>query len=527
MKRKLNLILIQISIAIFGIMYFQVDWMFKTYNSEKDRLWNAANTYLADALEKHNTEQRASDSTFLYNKLKNWADTVKMKYVNDGDSLHINLENPHPKIEYKQGGPFYMRMTMPTTNGISIMSPSYLSNFGNVGRKPISKALTREASKHTTSAQLIDSLEFFFRPSYVPPSDIYNETFFKVLTKKTRAQAFKADSIRILKYFKNAVHEYGGDDLADDARIYFSSLGGNEAQGVYLNQYIRFHQNVLHRYPNKQWVGYYLPHSNAWLIKKIIVKVLISLALIANLILAFQFLIKIIKQQKQLADIKDDFIDNLTHEFKTPIATISAAIEGMQKFNALENKEKTARYLEISKSELTRLNDMVTKLLNISVYEKNNLTLSLHHVDLVQLVSDVMTMEKFRAVKPVKFTVDIAEDVRHITADPLHFKNVLINLVDNAVKYSNDAVDITFIGLNIKNQLVLKVNDNGIGIPANQLKHVFDKFYRVPTGDLHNVKGSGLGLSYVRSVVEAHGGTISVNSEINVRTEFIISIPLK
>ncbi|MFD2144089.1 sensor histidine kinase [Mucilaginibacter antarcticus] len=261
--------------------------------------------------------------------------------------------------------------------------------------------------------------------------------------------------------------------------------------------------------------------------EKMIYKVGISVALISLLILSFQFLIKIIKQQKQLADIKDDFIDNLTHEFKTPIATISAAIEGMQKFNALENKEKTERYLEISKSELNRLNDMVTKLLNISVYDKNNLTLTLHDVDVTAMIDEIVSMEKFRAVKPVQFNIDIAEGVKQVPADPLHFKNALINLVDNAVKYSKESVTISITAVKESGFACITVKDNGIGIPSTEVKNVFDKFYRVPTGDLHNVKGSGLGLSYVRSVIEAHGGTITVNSEINVQTAFIISIPLK
>ncbi|MBC7401514.1 MAG: ATP-binding protein, partial [Mucilaginibacter sp.] len=244
-------------------------------------------------------------------------------------------------------------------------------------------------------------------------------------------------------------------------------------------------------------------------------------------IFSFTYLINIIKQQKQLADIKDDFIDNLTHEFKTPIATISAAIEGMQNFKALDDKEKTNRYLNICKNELSRLNDMVTKLLNISVYDKNNLKLTLHHVDVANMVDEIISLEQFRAVKPVQFNVNIDDSVKHIQADPLHFKNVFINLIDNAVKYSKEAVSISITGTKDNGFARYTITDNGIGIPPAELKHVFDKFYRVPTGDVHNVKGSGLGLSYVKSVIEAHSGTITVNSEINTGTSFTILIPLK
>jgi signal transduction histidine kinase len=335
------------------------------------------------------------------------------------------------------------------------------------------------------------------------------------------------DSARIMKYFRERLEAHGIKNINEIARICFASTDTISAPKYYVERFIPFNQNVLHRYPQKKWVGFNFPKRNMWAAEKVMYKVGISVALITLLIMSFQYLIRIIKQQKQLADIKDDFIDNLTHEFKTPIATISAAIEGLQRFNALDDKGKTNRYLEISKNELTRLNDMVTKLLNISVYDKNNLTLTLHDLDIVVMVDEIVSMEKFRAVKPVQFTVNIDDSVKQIQADPLHFKNALINLVDNAVKYSKDAVSISITGTGDKGFARFSIKDNGIGIPSTEIKNVFDKFYRVPTGDVHNVKGSGLGLSYVRSVIEAHGGAITVNSEINVQTEFIISIPLK
>jgi signal transduction histidine kinase len=514
MKRKLNLILIPITIAVCGIMSFQVDWMFKTFNVELSKLSTHGNYALTEALERHNAEQRSADSTYLSNNLKRWVDTVKMKYINDGDSLHIDLDYIHPTIAHPnfQTG-YFMHVSMSSPNGVSIMSPSILST----GK--FSEALSAANEKNK---RLDDSLQKFFHWGYHE-----DEKFFREMEKATYATAFNTDSARILKYFKERLRFYGFSDLDQTAKICFASSDTVRAPQYAVEKFVHYRQNVFHKYPKKLWVGYNLPNRKSWILYKVMFKAVLSVVLILILIFSFIYLIKIIKQQKQLADIKDDFIDNLTHEFKTPIATISAAIEGMQKFKALDDKEKTNRYLDICKNELTRLNDMVTKLLNISVYDKNNLKLTLHKVDMAAIVDEIVSMEQLRAVKPVQFNVELDDSVKHIQADPLHIKSLFINLIDNAVKYSKDSVSIHLTGKKDNGFARFTIQDNGIGIPSAELKHVFDKFYRVPTGDVHNVKGSGLGLSYVKSVIEAHGGTITVNSEINVKTEFIISIPLK
>jgi signal transduction histidine kinase len=514
MKRKLNLILIPITLAVIGILYFQIDWMIKTYKAELNKLNNGSGTAMLFALEQFRNEQRAADSAYISRTLKKWVDTVKMHYINNGDSLHIDLENAHSIIQYptmKTG--YYMRVSLSSPADISIMSPSMLS-------KGTHDDNARAANER--NGRLDDSIsKFFHRNKITDGRVIYMQT-----KKRESGQAFKLDSAKILKYFKNYLVKNSVTDPDKNPPV---MLFNHTARYMpkYTLSYQSFQHNVFHKYPGKNLIAHYFPNKTEWIITTIALRVVVALLLVLIMIFSFSYLIKIIKQQKQLADIKDDFIDNLTHEFKTPIATISAAIEGMQKFKALDDKEKTARYLEISKNELTRLNDMVTKLLNISVYDKNNLKLTLHNVDMVSLIDDVVGMEQFRSVKPIKFTVHLEDAVKHIPADPLHFKNVLVNLVDNAVKYSKDSVEITIMGARDKNMATFTIRDNGIGIPSEELKHVFDKFYRVPTGDMHNIKGSGLGLSYVRSVIEAHGGTITANSEINVKTEFIISIPLK
>ena len=216
----------------------------------------------------------------------------------------------------------------------------------------------------------------------------------------------------------------------------------------------------------------------------------------------------------------------MTHELKTPIATITVAIEGMQKFNVLQDVEKTQRYLQTSRNELLRLNDLVTKVLDIASFENKTIELVKDTIDINVLIENIIASEKTKTTRLINITYKKANDLNYINADTIHFRNVLANLIDNAVKYSNEPVEIVITVKKSANNITVSVKDNGIGIPSTHLNQVFDKFHRVPTGNVHNVKGTGLGLSYVKYIVEAHGGTIAVKSEVNKGSEFVVTLPI-
>jgi signal transduction histidine kinase len=254
--------------------------------------------------------------------------------------------------------------------------------------------------------------------------------------------------------------------------------------------------------------------------------------------------------------MKDDFVNNMTHELKTPIAIISAAIEGMQSFNALQDKEKTERYLETSRKELNRLNDLVTKVLHMASYEKQDIQLSKVRIEVNELINEIIESFKSHSDKVLTIKYNNSSAVKYVEADFIHFRNAISNLLDNAIKYSDEPVDIlihcvsdeTCMGLPLTNRdeklmqassplknnifsnekyLTISVTDNGIGIPSAELSQIFEKFHRVSTGNLHNARGTGLGLSYVKYVIEMHGGTVAVKSNLNQGSEFTISIPYK
>ncbi|RRB06558.1 sensor histidine kinase [Larkinella rosea] len=255
-----------------------------------------------------------------------------------------------------------------------------------------------------------------------------------------------------------------------------------------------------------------------------------SALLMALTIWCFLYMLSTILKQKKLSEIKNDFINNMTHELKTPIATVSAAVEAMQHFGALNDPLKTKTYLNISKNELQRLSDLVEKVLNMAVDEKKELELNREWLKPAELIQEVVGNHQLQArsgtsEKPVAIEVEIEPENARVQADRLHLGNAINNLIDNAIKYSKESVQICINSQTDENGWRLTVQDNGNGIPKVYHEAIFDRFFRIPTGNLHPVKGFGLGLSYVRQVVEKHGGRIEVSSEPGRGSVFRIWIP--
>lgn len=269
--------------------------------------------------------------------------------------------------------------------------------------------------------------------------------------------------------------------------------------------------------------------NTEFLVKKPGQPILISFLLVGVTILSFLLLYRNIIRQRKLTQLKNDFISNITHELKTPIATVVVAIEALRNFNALDDPKRTKEYLDISAGELQRLSLLVDKVLKLSMFEKKEIELKKELFDLKDLVAEVMTtlrplFEKQQAI--VNFAA--TGDNFMIEGDKLHLTSVVYNLLDNALKYSNGNPVINVqLSLLPRDILELKVNDNGIGIPHEYRFKIFTKFFRVPTGDKHNIKGYGLGLSYVSEVVRHHMGFIDVQSEPGIGSTFIVKIPVK
>lgn len=248
--------------------------------------------------------------------------------------------------------------------------------------------------------------------------------------------------------------------------------------------------------------------------------------IVIAVLLFFTYAVLVILKQKRLSEVKTDFINNMTHELKTPIATIGLSSEMIMRSESLENEEKIKRYAGIIFKENKRLENQVERVLNIAKLDKREIALKKETIDLHELFTEVKDNFEFNQNENGgKIKLDLKASSHNIQADPVHISNVIYNLIDNAIKYCKKTPEVTIKTHNSKNGFTFEIIDNGIGIKRENLKMIFDKFYRVPTGNLHDVKGFGLGLYYVKLIINEHGGNISVKSSVGEGTSFSIFLP--
>ncbi|NDV45674.1 sensor histidine kinase [Paludibacter sp. 221] len=310
----------------------------------------------------------------------------------------------------------------------------------------------------------------------------------------------------IYRYYKNVPNEQAvQNDNVYTQRLYPNEESSNPA---YLQ--------VI--FPTKKE---YIDHSLYIFLPSVIIVFLILIIYIVAIVIIFR--------QKNLNVMKNDFINNMTHELKTPISTISLAAQMLQEKGVSNMSPESLAYISnVIRDETKRLSVHVEKVLQMAIFEKENSTLKLTEIKVNTLIKDIIgsfslkvTNKGGKIISNLKATDDLA------LIDEVHFTNVIFNLMDNAFKYRGEkSLILTVETYNVKDNLIITIEDNGIGISKDDQKRIFEKFYRVSTGNLHNVKGFGLGLAYVKKIVTEHKGTIKLESELNIGTKFIISIPI-
>lgn len=334
-----------------------------------------------------------------------------------------------------------------------------------------------------------------------------------LLHQQLKDKGIEADyAYGIFDPFMNAFHLEGGTDHIDG--ILASEHKVNLTPGNVFSQ--------------PKFLSIFFPNQNKYLLRTMWLLLTVSTMFILVIIFSFSFTVSTIIRQKKVSEIKNDFINNMTHELKTPISTISLACQALSDPDIKTREGIVDNYINVIADENKRLAMVVENVLRTAVMDKGELKLKIVDMNVNEVVDQVLQNMKIQLERRGgSFITDLQATNTLVQADRIHLTNVVFNLVDNALKYT-EKIPIIKVGTRNEAQgIVVFVEDNGIGISKENQKKIFDKLYRVPTGNIHNVKGFGLGLSYVKAIVDKHNGWIKVNSELNKGSRFEILIPHK
>ncbi len=272
----------------------------------------------------------------------------------------------------------------------------------------------------------------------------------------------------------------------------------------------------------------FFPDEQQFIIRQIWRLLSVSIVLFLIIIISFYMTIQTIFRQKKLSEMKNDLINNMTHEFKTPISTIALACEALRDRDIQKSEDMYNSYISVISEENKRLGGMAEQILQQAVFSQGKMKLKKELLDMHQIVEDAVN-RKLLEVQSKEGTITVTENARKsmVTGDKIHLTNAVINLLDNAIKYTLDIPKIVVNTINKGDKILIRVSDNGIGISKSNQKKIFEKLYRVHTGNVHDFKGFGLGLNYVKVITELHGGTVTVDSEPGKGSTFTIGLPIE
>jgi len=354
-----------------------------------------------------------------------------------------------------------------------------------------------------------ESRDFFLRNNFIVESNFSKDEVEQIIQRELQQNNVK-DSFQfeITNYFKNAVIQSDRFQVADERNLFPMDLAPDDA--------LRSHETLY----------LYITEDKSAIIREMLWMIIASIVFTSIIVLAFAVTVRTLFNQKKISEIKSDFINNMTHELKTPLATISLAIDALTNEKVIHDADKIKIYSSMIKEENKRMNKQVEKILQAARLEKEEIKLNLQKLDVHQVINKVADNFALQVQeKNGTLTLHLKAPNPIIEADEVHFSNIIFNLLDNALKYSDKVPHIEVETLSSGGVISIKVKDNGIGMNKETQSRIFEKFYRAHTGNIHNVKGFGLGLSYVKAIVEAHNGKIKVESTQGKGSTFTMLLP--
>lgn len=514
-KRILWILTIALSLTLLGLVYIQISWVENAINLKDKQFQQLVNNTLSDVsrqLESYYTTRRLN--SILKERLTPWTD-IDWQMELDEDPPEVIIDEkeevPEPPVPTGEGGlEEFMELIGDTLivirrNGEKSADTIDLSEFSDrASRKKLEQSMkeSQVLINRFMKKMLLEDVPFRER--------VDQQQLEEVLTRNLVDRGISLDyEYSVLQDNDRKVYSSENFDTSTDHYYFRTALMKNEIQDGETYLYVYFPgQKTLVRGS----LGF-LGTS--------------SLVLTLLMVVLFTFALYVIFRQKKLSDIKNDFVNNMTHELKTPISTISLASQMLSDNSIPDEKKNLGHISRIIQTESKRLGYQVERVLQMAVLDQGHLVLKKELISMHEIIT--MVVQNFRLqVENKQGSLEVVDDATEdmVEGDKVHMMNVVTNLVDNAVKYSREEPEIQVTMQNTDDSFRFSVHDNGIGIGKDDQKKVFDRFYRVSTGNVHDVKGFGLGLSYVKLIVEQHGGKIRLSSELNKGTTFVVTIPL-
>lgn len=533
-QRTLKWIIVLMALALTGLISFQMYWINNAINISEDRFKKGVQDALnlvSDRLEEQEIVYTAAN-TLQYSKGgKTWVGTDSITLISkikkkDSDSGFILNEEHVKRLYFASDSSLNEQdvnlVNLETDQPYKSTEGVWIDEDVLVEVKRIKSNIDSVVEYNEVAEGNIKKVEEKTEMVTV----VLNELFSKERKLENRIDQRQLQTLLSSSLQNQGIDidfNYGVIDGSDNQIVLTNT---NENKTEVLKSEFRTNLFTRDIIPTGNYLTVFFPDQQTFLIGKIWFSLASSILLVLVIIAIFGYALYTIMTQKKISEIKNDFINNMTHEFKTPISTVSLACEALQDEDVKKNGTFLKRYISIIEAENKRLGLQVEKVLQMATLEKEDFKLKLEALDIHEVIDRALEnvniqIEKRKGI--IKKQLKAAN--KEVVADEVHLTNIIYNLLDNANKYSRDKPEITISTKNKNGGIVLQISDRGIGMSKEVAHRIFEKFYREPTGNIHDVKGFGLGLTYVRTMLDALGGTIEVKSDIAKGSTFEIYLP--
>ena len=510
-KRLLLIISVSFSIALLILIFIQVYWINYDFGVRQDLFEQK----VTDALNNTALKLEKLDAKGSYKKIK--TRTQGITYNNssiNGRPNQINFRVYNEFSSDSNGFQKSMFTTKDLTDDSLKLDPAAASFL-----KTLKEGAGLQSQSNNDLFNPLKGYSFFDETSTKSYYTDYKQKVDTVLLDSILTLELKKQNIK-------AKHSYCLT-LLFPGSAHHANLINAEASSDSLGFAYKVNLSPSNRFVDPEYLIVRFPNQNKDVFKEMWPFVFTSIIVIVILIFSFYYIMANNLKQKKLSIIKNDFISNMTHEFKTPISTISLASEMLGDSSIAQTPEKQQRYLKMIRDENKRLSVLVESIVQTSILDKGEFILKHSEVDIHDIINTAINNTQLLIdQRGGTIQTQLTATKFKLQADRVHLTNIVFNLIDNAIKYSKGVPEILISTHNTAEGIMIKVKDNGLGISKENQRKIFDKFYRVPTGNVHNVKGFGLGLSYVLAVVLKHNGTISVDSELGKGSTFNVHLPI-